>query len=152
MLDAGGEAIEQVKFADISLDKDIEASALAPTNNTEDFRWYTSQPRRKIDPVSGSDWRHDGVPKGFRVMSTHQEKLPESDKTVTHILFSDGLANVSVFVEPNSGKQIAERSRVGASNSFSIATNGYLVTAVGEVPAETVERIARSMQPNNPDR
>jgi sigma-E factor negative regulatory protein RseB len=55
---------------------------------------------------------------------------------------------VSVFVEPTSGKKIARRSRVGASNSYSVETGGYQITAVGEVPAATVEKIASSMQPN----
>lgn len=148
LIGTDGEAIEQVKFADISLDKEIHVSALAPTYSTENFRWYTSEPRRLINYSAESDWTNDGMPPGFRIVSTHQEELPGSDEPVTHLLFSDGLANVSVFVEPGDGKPISKPSRVGASNSFSIATDGYLITAVGEVPAATVEQIARSMQPN----
>ena len=81
-------------------------------------------------------------------MSTHEEDLPGRDVPVIHILYSDGLANVSVFVEPAKGKKFARRSSVGASNSYSVENGGYQVTAVGEVPAATVENIATSMQPN----
>lgn len=141
-----GNAIEQVKFADINLDKEIHASALAPSISTEDFRWFT-QPRRAIRQAVESPWSSDDLPPGFQVVSTHEEELPDGESRVMHILYSDGLANVSVFIEPAKGKRIGRRSRVGASNTFSTEFDGYQITAVGEVPATTVERIATSMRP-----
>lgn len=141
-----GKAIEQVKFADINLDKEIHASALAPSISTENFRWFT-QPERNITQTVDSPWSSDDLPPGFRVVSTHEERLPEREVPLTHILYSDGLANVSVFIERASGRKIAQRSRVGASSSYSIEIDGYHVTAVGDVPAMTVEQIATSMQP-----
>jgi sigma-E factor negative regulatory protein RseB len=140
-----GEAIEQIKFADISIDKDIHASALASSINTDNFRWFT-QPRRSIVPAVDSRWSNDDLPAGFRLISNTEEELPGRDFPVTHILFSDGLANVSVFIEPADRIDIARRSRVGASHSYSVEIGGYQVTAVGEVPAATVEQIASSMQ------
>jgi len=142
-----GEAIEQVKFADITLDEEIHASALTPSTSIENFRWFT-QPQRKINRSVDSPWNSVELPSGFAVMSTHEEDLPGRDMPVVHILYSDGLANVSVFIEPANGKKFARRSRVGASNSYSVEYGGYQVTAVGEVPAATVEKIATSMQPN----
>ena len=142
-----GEAIEQVKFAEITLDQEIHASALAPSTSIENFRWFT-QPQRKINHTVDSPWNSVELPSGFRVMSTHEEELPGRDVPVIHILYSDGLANVSVFVEPAKDKKFARRSSVGASNSYSVENAGYQVTAVGEVPAATVEKIAASMQPN----
>jgi sigma-E factor negative regulatory protein RseB len=142
-----GATIEQVQFADISLDQEIHASALAPSTSIENFRWFT-QPQREINHVVDSPWNSDVLPAGFRVISTHGENLPGRDVPVIHILYSDGLANVSVFIEPANDKKFARRSRVGASNSYSVENGGYQVTAVGEVPAATVEKIATSMQPN----
>ncbi len=139
-----GEAIEQIKFADISLGKEIHESALAPSVSTENFRWFT-QPQRTITHSVESPWSSDDLPHGFLVVSTHEEELPGGESPMTHILYSDGLANVSVFIEPAKDKKIARRSRVGASNSFSIEIEGFQITAVGEVPAATVERIATSM-------
>ncbi len=142
-----GEAIEQVRFADIKLGGNIHASALAPSMSTENFRWFT-QPKRTVTPIVDSPWRSDELPAGFRVVSTHEENLSARDTVVTHILYSDGLANVSVFIEPASDRKIAQRSSVGSSNSYSVETDGFSVTAVGEVPAATVEKIATSMRPN----
>jgi len=142
-----GEAIEQVKFADITLDQEIHTSALAPSTSIENFRWFT-QPQRKINHTVDSPWNSAELPSGFRVMSTHEEDLPGRDMPVVHILYSDGLASVSVFIEPSDNRKFARRSRVGASNSYSVENDGFQVTAVGEVPAVTVEKIATSMQPN----
>jgi sigma-E factor negative regulatory protein RseB len=147
LMDSDGEAIEQVKFADIRINQQIHANALAPSTSTENFRWFT-QPKRKVTKTVGSPWQSDELPAGFRVMSAHEENLPGRDAAVIHILYSDGLANVSVFIEPVSDRKIARRSRVGASNSYTVETDGFRVTAVGEVPAVTVERMASSMRPD----
>ena len=142
-----GDTIEQVKFADISLDKEIHAAALAPSISIENFRFIT-QPRRKATRSVDSPWSATNLPNGFRVVSSHAEELPGRKETVIHILYSDGLANVSVFIEPANETKLARRSHVGASSSFSTEIDGFRITAVGEVPAATVEQIATSMQPN----
>lgn len=69
-----------------------------------------------------------------------------SGEVVTHILFSDGLANVSVFIAANSGELISGPAQVGGSNSFCVERGDFEITAIGEVPAMTVERIATTMQ------
>jgi len=138
--------LEQVKFADINLDQEIHASALEPSFDTEGFRWY-SEPRRGVSRQVEADWDGAGLPPGFRVVSTHEELLPGSEATVTHVLVSDGLANVSVFVEPDTAPASSEGSRDGATNTFSLTTGAHRVTAVGEVPAATVEQVSRSLQP-----
>jgi len=145
LIDSSGEALEQVKFAEITLNKDIVASDLAPSYSTDSFRWY-SQPQRQVTHVEDSMWDADDLPAGFRVIETHEEQLAGGAERATHILFSDGLANVSVFVALHDGKEFAARSEVGASHSYSMVVDDYRITAVGEVPAVTVERIATSMR------
>lgn len=143
LIDDNGEALDQVKFAEITLDKEIVASDLAPSYSTDSFKWYT-QPDREVTHVNDSLWDADDLPPGFRVIETHEEQLAGGSERATHILFSDGLANVSVFVALHDGKEFAARSEVGASHSYSTVVGEYRVTAVGEVPAVTVERIATS--------
>lgn len=65
-----------------------------------------------------------------------------------HLVYTDGIASVSVFVE--AGVTVSEQgegvSRMGAANAYTAMNQGYLVTAVGEVPVRTTEMIARSLQ------
>lgn len=139
-----GTAIEQVKFAEISLNKEIHASAFAPSISTENFRWLTRPSRHESHAVE-TEWESDDLPPGFRSLSTHGETMPGSEEVVTHILYSDGLANVSVFVTGQEKASASGPSRIGGSNSFSVTVDGHQITAVGEVPAMTVEQIATTM-------
>ena len=141
-----GEPIEQVKFADIRLGGEILASALQPSISIDNFRWFI-EPKKTITNAVASDWIRDNLPVGFRVTSTRAELIADKEEPVTHMMFSDGLANVSVFVEPSKNTKPARRAHVGASNSFSLSIGEFRVTAVGEVPAVTAEQIARSMHP-----
>ena len=139
-----GAALEQVMFADITLNGEIQASALAPSYSTENFRWLNS-PTRHVSRDVETEWQSNNLPQGFRAMATHGEKMPGSDEVVTHILYSDGLANVSVFIAAADGEGRTGPSRVGGSNSYQAVVDGFQVTAVGEVPAMTVEQFATSM-------
>lgn len=146
LIAGGGDAIEQVRFADIRISNEIDAHALSPTIDTEDFRWFAN-PGRKVDDIVETSWRSSKLPPGFRPVSTHKETLPGSDDPVVHIRYSDGLASVSVFVEPAKGKSRSKHSRTGLPNGYSTRIGDYQVTAVGEVPMQTVKQIASSMHP-----
>jgi len=140
-----GTAIEQVKFADITMNHEIHASALEPSYSTENFTWLR-QPSGHQGTVVETSWVSDELPIGFRAVSTHEETMEDSNEVVTHILFSDGLANVSVFIAANSGKQAVGSARVGGSNSYGVERGDFEITVIGEVPAMTVEQIATSMR------
>ena len=65
------------------------------------------------------------------------------------MVYSDGMAAVSVFIEPLSGR--AEKLRPGPSSlgSFQIYTREvakHIVTVVGEAPAASVQRIADAVE------
>ena len=145
LIDSGGVAIEQVKFADIQLGQAIHAEQLESSINTENFRWFAqSKTISKVETDSG--WISDDLPPGFRITTSHAEQNIGEDEKVIHMMISDGLANVSVFIEPSSRGGDPRSARAGAANSFSISHGSYRVTAVGEVPPSTAEHIARSMQ------
>jgi sigma-E factor negative regulatory protein RseB len=139
-----GNPVEQVKFADISLDKPIDLAMLEPSVDTASFRWFNEPSRHRSQSIT-TDWQATELPRGFRAVATHGEKMPGSEDITTHIVYSDGLASVSVFVAPGDGSDPAGAQSVGASNSFSAFIDGHRVTAVGEVPAMAVEQIATTM-------
>jgi sigma-E factor negative regulatory protein RseB len=145
LVDPNGELIEEIKFADIRLGELVSSDALLSDFNLDEFTWYTEPVRAPPQPVD-SDWVSDDLPAGFVVVSTTTEQLPGADGPVTHIIYDDGLAAVSVFVSKNSQASVAERSRIGSSSSFSTVSEEHRITAVGEVPQETVKRIASSMR------
>jgi sigma-E factor negative regulatory protein RseB len=147
LIDRDGSLIEEVKFADISLESGFSPEALAPSMSLENFTWHEGGANR-INLDVTTDWVCDDLPPGFRVISTKTEEMAGADEPLTHILYSDGLANVSVFIGATRNRKIARRSSIGGSNAYSILIDGHRITAVGEVPAATVQRIASSMRQN----
>ncbi len=147
MISNDGELIEQIKFADISIGDGISNDALAPSMSLENFSWYT-QPARYESVDVDTNWECADLPSGFRAISAKTEQLPGADSPVTHIVYSDGMAMVSVFIAERNETKIAEKSSVGSSNSYSIQQDDFQITVVGEVPSATVQRIAGSMQQN----
>jgi sigma-E factor negative regulatory protein RseB len=88
------------------------------------------------------------LPPGFRLTVTGAQTLGEATVPASHLVYSDGLATVSVFVEVGTGSSpqpMQGLARVGSGYAFSTVIQGHQVTAVGEVPAQTVEFIAHSV-------
>jgi sigma-E factor negative regulatory protein RseB len=147
MLGVDGELIAQIKFAEITIGSDIASSALAPTMSLDDYRWYEQSERYDSEEVE-TNWSCGDLPSGFRATSSKTEQLPGADTPVTHIVYSDGMATVSVFIAEKNETRFARRSIVGAMSTHSIQQGDFQITAVGEVPAATVERIATAMRQN----
>ncbi|MDX1404279.1 MAG: MucB/RseB C-terminal domain-containing protein [Woeseiaceae bacterium] len=142
-----GELIEQIKFAEIEIGDGISKESLAPSMSLANYSWFT-QPEHYASAEVETSWQSSDLPPGFKATSTTTEQMPGAANPVTHIVYSDGLAMVSVFIAEAADAPLAGTSNVGAANTYSVLRDGFQVTAVGEVPAATVQRIATSMQQN----
>lgn len=145
LVDHNGELIEEIRFADIRLGDFVSMDALKSSLSLDDFTWYAESARTPPVPVEAG-WDSDELPTGFEVVSMTVEQFPGNEAPVTHIVYSDGLASVSVFVYVNSDDKVASEARVGSARSYSTVLDEYRVTAVGEVPEETLKQIAGSMR------
>jgi len=140
-----GEVIEEIKFAEIMIGDNIAAASLGSSVELEGFTWYREPDSYQSVDVE-TDWNCDDLPAGFRAISTKTELLGESETPTTHIVYSDGIAKISVFIARTSAEESGGWALVGTSNSFTAEIDGFQVTAVGEVPGVTVQRVASSMR------
>ncbi len=147
--DDKGNVIEQILFASLTLPGSIPAAAVQPQVKSEGFQWVRPQNASNQPPVLGLMWRALQVPPGFKLTATNSQVMEGSQQPVAHLVYSDGLASVSVFIEAKSREHEALKglARVGSAFTFSTTVRGHQVTAVGEVPAQTVQFIANSMKP-----
>ena len=83
-------------------------------------------------------WVFSELPPGFMLNVHRRQPHPASDTYREHFIFSDGLATVSVYVEPSGAASINGAVDAGPMNAYGRDLGGYHVTAVGEVPAATV--------------
>lgn len=150
LVDVNGEVIEEIKFADIRITDNIAAESLDPSVSLDSFTWYRESSRFQVAAVV-TDWVCDDLPAGFRAISTRTTTSAEGEEgeegeTTTHIVYSDGIASVSVFITANMEDASDGWALVGTSNSYTAEINGNQITVVGKVPGITVERIASSMR------
>jgi sigma-E factor negative regulatory protein RseB len=147
-----GVVIEQLLFSDISLPERIPASAVQPSMAIDSFSWRRSPTASDPGPaaaVGAEAWRVDSLPPGFSLRTVRSEGAKNAETSLEHLVYSDGVASVSVFIESGvaAGEQGEGPSRMGGANAYTTVLEGYLITAVGEVPVRTVETIARSIRP-----
>ena len=154
LCDAQGDVIEQIVFANLKVRSHIPDSAFRPAISTAGFQWLRndSPPDNPALSRNGTVWSADHLPPGFHMTVRAAQIMPGSPGPVDHLVFTDGLASVSVFVETthievtHGQAPLMESARVGSSYAFSTVVDGHKVTAVGEVPAATVRSIADSMK------
>jgi sigma-E factor negative regulatory protein RseB len=147
LIDEKRRVVEQFMFTRIDIGKPIPASDLDPGYSGKKWEWH----RENNKTVKGADeknWKAESLPRGYRLTRQMSRHLPMRDMVVQHLVYSDGLAAVSVFIEPHEKKQkkpMTGATGMGAVNAFVTTVNGHQVTVVGEVPLATVEMIGQSI-------
>jgi sigma-E factor negative regulatory protein RseB len=92
-------------------------------------------------------WVITQQPAGFKKLTEMKRSIAGRTTMVSHIVYSDGLAAVSVFIEPLPKARIAHHlSHQGAVNIFTRPVADFMVTVLGEAPAATVMQIANSLE------
>lgn len=96
-------------------------------------------------------WRSDWLPPGFELTSSVARNDPDTKVPVSSLMYDDGLARFSVFLEPLNGATATDtRTQLGptaaVSRRLTTPQGEMMVTVVGEIPIGTAERIALSMR------
>jgi sigma-E factor negative regulatory protein RseB len=143
--------------------ENIPDSDLVPAVRTEGMRWVRQGPSQESASPTLSAFRASELPPGFHLTVAGAQTIGGATVPASHLVYSDGLATVSVFVEAPPGEApgadaspstaaeppMQGLARVGSGFAFSTIVQGHQVTAVGEVPAQTVEFIAHSVRPSD---
>jgi sigma-E factor negative regulatory protein RseB len=96
---------------------------------------------------SDTGWAVRNSPAGFRKIMEMKRTRQDGQGQVAHLVYSDGLAAVSVFIEPMppSRKVPEGLLRQGAVHIYSRLMSDQLVTVLGETPAATVVQMGDSV-------
>jgi sigma-E factor negative regulatory protein RseB len=147
LVDEHGTVVEQYMFAQVSIGLSIPNSALAPQYATREAARLPVEEPILVD--TPGRWEPGRLPDGFVLTARVVRQRPGTAQPIEHLVYSDGLAVVSVFIEPVIGPDgpatIDGLTRMGAVHAFGKVTDGHRVTVVGETPAATVAMIGESM-------
>lgn len=139
-----GAIIEQVAFTDIVIGGPVDPEKLRPsTSNTAGWRTEISQ----VTPVDleSKGWSVSQPIAGFhKVMEVRRAFGGRED--VGQMVYSDGLAAVSIFIEPAPPPGVAEGdARKGPINVVTRRLGAYWLTVVGDLPATAVRQMASAV-------
>ncbi|TSA10759.1 MAG: siderophore-interacting protein [Betaproteobacteria bacterium] len=147
-----GDVIEQFAFTEIRIGGRIDQGLLKPKFLVESRSWQIENSGAAAASLAASGWIVGPVLPGFKRMG-EMKRTQDGSTEVEHVIYSDGLAALSVFIEPMANKTSlppAGLSRQGSINIYSRQVASHLVTAVGEAPAESVKRLAESVEYRKP--
>ena len=152
LLDEMNREVEQVMFTSMKVfdgDEKLEFDIMPPIDDNYTLVRYHYGDVANSEASDGSkttsDWQLPEAPGGFWQESTVKRKVPGTDRYVQQMVYTDGLASLSVFIEMQTSDTHQGGTSMGAVNAFIRVVNNHSVTAIGEVPAETVKQIAESV-------
>ncbi len=152
LVNEAGKPIEQMMFTSLHIVDRIPHADLKPEVSGQGYNWFRepksgSAARPATGGVAERRWRVTHLPPGFNMTMHNEHGIPTSRMPVDHMMFSDGLASVSVYIEaPNPREKLFKGvSHMGAVNAYGAVVSGHQVTVVGEVPKATVMMIGKSV-------
>jgi sigma-E factor negative regulatory protein RseB len=148
LLNDKGQLLERFQFTqldttDMPADKDVQPG--------DDCKAVAVVSDKASAAKVAQAWHSDWLPPGFELTSSSTRKDPETKAQVNSLMYGDGLARFSVFLEPLNGATVIDTRvqlgpTVAVSRRLSTSEGEMMVTVVGEIPAGTAERIALSMR------
>ncbi len=153
MLDDEGDVLEMVMFTEIRLHDTIEDELFTPSISGAEYTWYqyTQESLDDNQTPGAANWQLTWMPAGFQLSVYDGHSLTQENDPLEHMVYSDGISTVSIFIERVGAARVIDSGalNLGGVNVYSKTTNGFQVTAVGEVPQPTVMRMVNSLATGN---
>lgn len=156
LIDHPGSIIEQFVFTQVRIGGNIPESDLEPQNKGKDYVWYR-EPAPDDMPLRGAaNLTVTRLPQGFNLSTRMLRKLANRELPVEQMVYTDGLAVVSVFVErvdPANSSNVSRSGGLsgltakGAVYAYGKRIDNHQVTVVGEAPSITIRLIGQSITP-----
>jgi len=144
-----GKIIEQFMFTQINYPKVIKRSQLHSSSKLKKYTWYEAKDFNQKSKVANKiSWTATNIPPGYIPGVKRHQNMTMSAMPVEHLMYSDGLSSISIFVEKQMehSKNLMGGSTMGAVNAYGRSVGKYHVTVVGDVPQVTVKMIGDSVE------
>lgn len=150
MVNEKNEPIEQFAFTQLQIGGTIDRESLKPKYGARGAAWRVQDARASETGPAAGDWVFKAQPSGFRKSAGMKRQAAQAGIETTHFVFSDGLASISVFIEPLGDRQEKAEPATysaGAINVYKRVVARHLLTVLGEVPPATLKRLGDGIEP-----
>lgn len=148
-LNRHGEVVEQIAFTHVTIGH-VEPARVKPSFS-DTAGWHIEQAVTEQANLPG--WSVKRLPPGFRKVREVRRMISDAGaaggggpREIGQMIFSDGLAAISVFIEPGSHSRTEGTLRQGALNILGKRYGDYWLTVVGEVPPNAIREVANSIE------
>ena len=148
MVDDSGGVVEQFAFTDVTIGGQIDDEALLPRfEQGDDWRVIDAQ-GNQVRPTDAG-WTLAASLPGYALKSVVKRPLGRDSGEILHLVYSDGLAAVSVFIEPADADRYAGGLgplSTGPVNIYKRVDDDTLITVLGEVPLVALQRLGSALE------
>ena len=135
-----GKLLEQVQFTHLDITDSLSENLL---------QLKATELPKAVD-VKGHEanlmWQTSWLPDGFTALKVDRHRMHSNKKAVEFMHFSDGLVDISVYVNPSEDKQRPlEYAHDGATIVLNQVNNAIEVSVVGKIPLNTAKKIANGL-------
>jgi sigma-E factor negative regulatory protein RseB len=148
-LNERSEVVEQISFSQLKIG-DIDRSKVKSSFG-DTSGWRVENASVNDSPVT--NWQVKWVPPGFKKTRELRRQLSDGNNSaagqvreVSQIVYSDGLAAISVFIENFTPQRVERMQQQGAMNIMGKRQGDYWLTVVGEVPSAAIKQLANSIE------
>lgn len=141
-----GDALEQISFSQLTWMDGQSMDWFKPKfDPTKSYVMDQEGPAKANS--SEIDWDVAQLPAGYRKVDQVKQPVQGKALPVTQMIFSDGLASISVFIEPlaKGARPKIGHTVVGATHFYALANEGHQIMVVGEVPEAAVTQFANAV-------
>jgi sigma-E factor negative regulatory protein RseB len=149
MYNEKNEMVESFAFTQLTIGSGVSKDMIKSRFASKSQSWRVDRSAlQQSESPADIGWVLKNQPVGFKKLTEMRRSIAGRSAPISHIVYSDGLAAVSVFIEPLPKTPPPDGPTYqGAVNIFIKAHNDQMVTVVGETPARTVKQIAESLSP-----
>ena len=145
-LNEARQIVEQFAFTQLNIGSGVTKDMIKPTYQATDPEWRLDRFAQSIPDETDTGWTVRDFPPGFRKIMEMRRTKQGGRVVVTHMVYSDGMAAVSIFIESMTGRTVNQGlTRQGAINIYRRTVGDKLVTVLGEAPAITVMQMGDSV-------
>jgi len=143
----GNEMVESFAFTQLTLGNGVSRDMLKSRYAGKSQAWRVDKSALEESETSAdTGWVLKNQPAGFNKLTEMRRSIAGRAVSVSHLVYSDGLAAISVFIEPMpKSPPPAGPTYQGSVNIYVSSQADQMVTVVGETPARTVKQIAESL-------
>lgn len=145
MLNERGDMVETLVFTQLTTGQAVSQGALQPRFASQSADWRVVNVESSEAPGIDEAWRFRTVLPGFRKLAGLR-RTGQGQAGNTHLIYTDGLASISIFIGPLTEKIEPGPSTLGVTNVYKRRLNDHLIVVMGEVPAAALQHFAEGIE------